>query len=755
MRKVHRVCQIGVARLTLLCLLAWTLTSGGAESSPSPRLDSELGRLVARSAHPASWPSLRRYAQRVREPETRGEAYFLLGYREYEAQRYAAAATDLDQARATGFSLADFAAYYAADAAEKAGQPGQAVKVLAEFTRLYPSSTLRSQAVELNARALLETGQPQAAVDLLAAWPELHHRAPLLLLLAQGYEKQEKWELEARLDQELYFEFPLSLEAQEAGRRLRALQAILGSRLPAASWQMQEDRARILFQAGRYQDAAAQYEVMLAASPSHPQAAAWQVRRARCLVRLKRASEAVRVLQQGLPENPAADAERLSVLVEAESELNNQRALFEAVDELAQRYPRSPAYAAALFTAGNFLLRQDDWIAAGRYYRSLADGFPRAQEAAEADWRAAWASYLAATRASLSLPSATAQSSLLEEAVRELTNHILRYPESPHVPAALYWLGRLAERRHASAEAVTYYRLLQDRFPHHFCALQAAARLRALPAELSGGTSLATRIPPPPSPPSVLCRPGSSALLAPFWTLERLGLEDLAARYLRSVLRERPGEPEVLFALCRLEARRGNHSAALLDARRLLPHFVDYPLAALPQEAWDLLYPREYWTLVQRQARANGLDPYLVMGLIRQESAFNPRARSPAGARGLMQVLPETASAHLRGRRRRAATARLEDPGYNIRAGCRYLRALLRAFHGDTGEALAAYNAGDFRVRDWFKQGPFAEPAEFVESIPFSETRIYVESVLRDAGIYRSLLGGAARFNSCAVVTGK
>jgi soluble lytic murein transglycosylase len=152
---------------------------------------------------------------------------------------------------------------------------------------------------------------------------------------------------------------------------------------------------------------------------------------------------------------------------------------------------------------------------------------------------------------------------------------------------------------------------------------------------------------------------------------------------------------------------------------------------------WNLLFPQTYWKLVQRQARADRLDPYLVMGLIRQESAFNARATSSADARGLMQVLPKTASRSQRPSRIRSTGARLYNPTFNVRFGCSYLQSLLKDFDGKPELALAAYNAGDIRVRDWMKSNSFRDSSEFLEAIPIHATRVYVESVLRDAAIYR------------------
>jgi soluble lytic murein transglycosylase len=231
--------------------------------------------------------------------------------------------------------------------------------------------------------------------------------------------------------------------------------------------------------------------------------------------------------------------------------------------------------------------------------------------------------------------------------------------------------------------------------------------------------------------------------------LQALSLDGLAEQYLRSLLATQPALPELRFFLSRLEAGQGNASAAIFDAIKILPEYPSYEFSELPREMWNLLYPQSYWTLVQRQARANRLDPYLVMGLIRQESGFNAGATSPANARGLMQVLPKTASRSTRASRIRSTSERLYNPTYNIRFGCSFLRNLLKDFDGKPEMALAAYNAGDFRVRGWLKSSSFRDSAEFLEAIPIRATRVYVESVLRDAAIYRQLLTGSAKFARC------
>lgn len=144
---------------------------------------------------------------------------------------------------------------------------------------------------------------------------------------------------------------------------------------------------------------------------------------------------------------------------------------------------------------------------------------------------------------------------------------------------------------------------------------------------------------------------------------------------------------------------------------------------------------------MKRFSSTNALDPYLVAALIRQESAFNPNAVSRANAVGLMQLLPKVGKGVARQEKlRHFSTQQLFTPGVNLQLGTRYFRSMVDKF-GSFEYALAAYNAGSDRVQDWLGQRQYRDPQEFVESIPFTETREYVQNILRNENVYRQLYG--------------
>ncbi len=717
-----------------------------AADNPPPRILQQLAAQARKSGESAP---LRRFARSTTNPETRRLAYLALGYRAYAKREFTVAGEDFRQASQAGFSLADIACYYWAMSAREEGKSEEIVEALEGFRSRFPASPLRLRATELLGQALLNLARPEPAIQVLTAEPRVRRQPELSILLAQAYRDSGKALDAARAYQEVYYAFPVTAESRAALENLERLRGELGGRFPQPSEAIQTARAERLLNLSLPAQALADYETLLQERPESPFAPRWQLGRARCLIRLRRRDEAITLLQPALAENPELDAQRLYALIDAFLSKDDHPAALVLLNQLRTVYPNSGSYASALRRVGGYLVRQGDWKTAAEYYQTLRDEFPQSPSAREADWRHAWSLVL------------EGQS---ESAARALADHIAHFPDSPNIPAALYWLGRIAEDAGAEAEAKRFYEFVRERFAQSYYSLRAAERLkgfgpgaddaRVSPTSSSPfpvsfvSLSLEKRRDPLPVERCRLLEP--SEALEPFRVLTALSLEEIAEEYLIAQLSARPNSPELLLALSLSRAALGKTSAALLNARRAVPMATEYDFSALPRELWNLLFPRDYWSFVQRQARLNGIDPYVVMGLIRQESAFNPRAVSVADARGLMQILPSTVSRTRRGRVR--AVQRLFNPAYNIQFGCRHFRSVLKIFNGNLEQALAAYNAGDSRVRNWISQREFRDNVEFLESIPIPATRGYVEAVLRDAAIYRQLLSGTAKFAKCPSV---
>jgi soluble lytic murein transglycosylase len=724
--------------------LAFVLVAPAPSRAVPQRVAPELRTLASRAEVKTTWNRLLRYARAQKDPEQKGLAYFVLGYREYSAGNYEAAIGHLRQAAATKFSLADFAEFYAASAADAAHQPEAVVQTLTGFDARYPASTLREAVLGLYAGALLDSHQAPRAAEALMANPQVRQKPSLALRLADALRAAAKPEDAARIYQEIYYAFPTAGEAKAAEKALNELRGELGDRFPKVSEEIQGARADKLYLRSRYADALADYEALLSRAPESPLAPRWTVARARCLTRLRRIPDALDVLQKAIPQDSAMDAERLSALVDIYARQDDPESLDLIIQQLAKLYATSPAYASALDAAGNYFVRKGDWPRAASYYQVIAQSFPKSALATEASWRVAWTAYLQKD---------------FGRARADFEQHLKDYPDSRHRAACLYWIGRLAEDHGAGAAARKLYESLVARHGQNYYATLSQKRLVAMAENRSGFDSpqagdwaevseVADQLPAPDAPRPIPCAPMErNDELDRAATLHALNLDGLAADYLRDVAEQNSGSPVIYIALSRLEAGNDKPAEAMFDAVRATNNYSELKFDQLPKPVWELLYPRSYWSLVQREAKAHGLDPYWVMGLIRQESAFNPAAVSSANARGLMQILPETAAS--RRSRRRAAARRLLDPRYNVRMGTSILQKLSANYGGSMEEAMAAYHAGKLRVDDWRTKNNFQDSAEFLETIPIPSTRIYVERVIRDAAVYRKLMTGMASFAPC------
>jgi soluble lytic murein transglycosylase len=192
-------------------------------------------------------------------------------------------------------------------------------------------------------------------------------------------------------------------------------------------------------------------------------------------------------------------------------------------------------------------------------------------------------------------------------------------------------------------------------------------------------------------------------------------------------------------------ARHAEPDQAMRYLKRYASDYLYLPLDSAPPEFWKLAFPIPYRADLERYARQNGLDPFLLAALIRQESEFNPKAVSKSNARGLTQIMPATGRELSRRLQVKPySTARLFQPTVSLQFGSYYLKSVAASLGGRWEAALAAYNAGLTRANAWLTWGDFQEPAEFVETVPFSQTRNYVQVVLRNADVYRRLYAQGA-----------
>lgn len=200
-----------------------------------------------------------------------------------------------------------------------------------------------------------------------------------------------------------------------------------------------------------------------------------------------------------------------------------------------------------------------------------------------------------------------------------------------------------------------------------------------------------------------------------------------------------------LFELAQARSRAGDLSRGSTLLSRLAPEALRLPSRRSPIAFWEVIYPRPHGEIVDRLALRAEVDPAFCSAIVRAESAWRPEVRSPADARGLMQLIPPTANRLARQAGLSGFDAeQLFDPEVNVRLGVLYLGQLLALFDGDMAAAAASYNAGEMKVAEWWQahdaKGTM-DPARRIESIPYRETRVYVKRVLEATGWYRWLEG--------------
>ncbi|MBV9504817.1 MAG: lytic transglycosylase domain-containing protein, partial [Acidobacteriia bacterium] len=329
-----------------------------------------------------------------------------------------------------------------------------------------------------------------------------------------------------------------------------------------------------------------------------------------------------------------------------------------------------------------------------------------------------------------------------DNAAALLREHLEKFPAHSTAGAALYFLARDAERNQRFPAAAAFYAHIAKRLPNTYYAVLARDRL-SVPELKNAGESpetseflLSVALPQAKAVPAEATA-ATSARVARSRLLRTAGLNDLADSELRFGART-DGQPPLLAM--EMAGSADAPYQGLRDMKAMNSDYLNLPLASAPDKFWRLLFPMPFHDALIESARARGLDPFLVAGLIRQESEFNPQALSRANAYGLTQVRPVTGREYARRAGVAGFTNRiLFEPAANLKIGTTVLRSMLDQNSGSLEQTLAAYNAGPARAAEWRAWSTYREPAEFVEAIPFTETREYVQAVLRNADIYRRL----------------
>lgn len=692
-----------------------------------------MARQLIQDRTPAAYTGVQSYAVRHSREDAGALAWLVIGYARILDHNYAQAIEPLNRAKPRAGDIGDYVSYYLGTAYYQCGRLAEAIATLSPFDKNFPESLLIRDSHIVYGNALIADGRSSDAIELLE-----HDRQPtradLELVLGRAYEADNQPGKALTIFRNLYYTMPLSWEASQVQGDLNKLTA--AAQAAPVSIEVRRTRADLLEKGKQFSEAAGEYHDLLNEVTAE-QRPIIQIELAEALRRSGQNKEAKKILESMPDFTAEVNAERLFNLGELARSANDDDQFLKIVDQLREQYPTSPWLEQSLLSAGNIHLLRHDYDKAIDCYRELQQRFANGGRASYAHWKAAWL---------------TLRQSRNEQAKKDFEDQIAWYPSSSEVSAALYWRARLAEEDSDAAMARAYYQTLSLRYRNYYYGELARQRLVKLKVDSAVDPphyAVLDRVPAlnnldkiaPDEVPTDNLRVQKAELLA------NGALIDFAVRELQAAAAEEKGN-WAPAEIARLYQDVGRYDMAIETLKHAAPNYFAVDLPYLPRSYWEALFPRAYWLDLKKYATANALDPYLVASLIRQESEFNPNAVSHANAVGLMQLLPKVGRGVAKQEKiRHFNSQQLFTPTTNLRLGTHYFRSMVDRF-GSFEYALAAYNAGTDRVQDWMGQGKYRDAQEFVESIPFTETREYVQNILRNASVYRQLYESASASES-------
>jgi tetratricopeptide (TPR) repeat protein len=670
---------------------------------------------------------------------TQARAHFLEGASAFREGRYEEAAGCFQASLRFPAPWEEYTWYYLLRARWESGDVAATIPLCREFLERFPQSPLRTRVRIIEARAY---GKDPCHWGLaLQDYEQLlseEDRADLRLRYAALLESLERVNEAYENCLLIRGKWPRSAAASEARRRMREME----KRSPEIAAAAKEDNrlleeARLCLAEGAYAEALSAYRELgprpLSVSGRR------SVLRGQVLALLGSGDlDRARSVLQSLMEKQADSREEIECLLAVGKGFWRRSRNAEAeplLERLVDQYTDTAEAMEACYIMGRIREEAGDSAGAMEQYRRTRFLYPGTEWEQEAAWRESWCHYQRGEYGACS------------ELLKACEQRGVWAGEE--LPRSRYWAARCLEKSGNHEEARQAYELIVRQHPDSFYGFAAERRMRgqSLFLDFSPGGRV-DRIPESPSPGEELfdklLDPAVPLLLeAGFsrdcvdrltWLQVRnerpgMGLEDwveayfLAGDYARSIRLAR-GEGLINRLLQSLAS--GGEPKSLRTLRRI--------------------YPLPYWDLIRKESDRKGLDPFLVAGLIHQESLFMSDIRSPAGAVGLMQIMPSTGNDIARnigmGNFR---TSLLTDPEVNLRLGTAYLASLTERYDAQWHKVLANYNAGPGAVARWAAAMPGAEVDEFVEGISYRETRIYVRKVLFNGTVYQKLYGGGGR----------
>jgi len=658
---------------------------------------------------------------------------FAAGLAAHKAGDWAAAGREFADPVWAGTPLEDYALLFQAESQLRQGNVVAARGLATQAADRTPESGLTPSALMRAAAVRREAGDPAGAVTTLqrvltrlADTPDAARARYALgeALLASGDQREA-----ARVFQALWLQAPAAF-GDAAERQLKAL-ADAGVTPPPPSAAERAARADRLLASGLIERGRLEAEALVAEKPgAEPLERALRVLM-NASRRLGRDDAALAAATDGLAS--AAPERRAGWLLEL-SRLRQRRdreGALTTLDRLLREHPRSTDAPDALLLKAELLEAAARPAEAEKTYGKLAADYPDEDEAASALWRLGWIAWFRGNHVEATARWTRLQVARGGQSLRE---------------AATYWVGRAWERRGDRDQAARQFAQLVKDSPRTYYGLLAAGRAPAVRGAAGGEPSGSGKSAPTTGtgPFAFPADPREGLQGDPRFdraaALREVGLSEFADEELDELTRRSVGEPRRLYALSAAYVADERYHMALRILRRSFQGAARSG-GPSPREFWEMFYPMGWRDALTAAAGRASLDPFLVAAVVREESSFYPQARSRVGARGLMQLMPDTGREVARARQIPFPDAEvLDQPATNLEIGTIFFGGLFREF-GDARLAAAAYNAGPTRVREWWASRKTDDLEVWVEQIPYNETRAFVKRVMLSWQEYQRVYG--------------
>ena len=634
-------------------------------------------------------------------------------------------------------SVGDYALWLRGKSLQQAGQHIEAMMVFEDLIKSFPQSLRTREAYLLWADSAAQTGQAAKIPDFLQTLNDKHN-ADALFATAKSYETQGNEAQAVKFYRQTYFYGAGTNAANDAEAKLK----LLNQPLDALTAEELTVRADKLYAAKNYSEAVKSYTDLLTNFPN-TNTPEINLKRLIAFSNLRKTSDA----QLAFNLIPMSADEKEQAFYELANAFAKARQWSEAkqiITDMREKFPKSswtPKTMVAVGTAAGDARNSAD---ESFLLRSAIAAYPNAIDVAGAQFELAWAEH---------------ESGDFQTSSQMLTEHLARYvdEDTTNRGKAGYWAARDSERAGKTGEACALYDATNYRYGANWYGYLALGRLTTMRGQgkcksipqFSAGSLIPKAVAnlkiitvaPETATPKELKRAENAE------ELSTVGLFDWAIDELKEAKKTSDNSPKINLALAKYYRLKGDQVNALLSLAKSYPDYAQMFPEEMGREEWDIFYPLTNWKDIKYWSKQRDLDPYQVAGFIRQETIFDPRAKSGANAYGLMQLLIPTARSMAR--KYNSSTTYISadtlfQPALNIELGTAYIRDQYNKYLR-TEFVAVAYNAGPGRVVQWQKTLP-PEMDEFVEEIPFRETRGYVQGIIRNSAQYRRLYDDNGNF---------